>query len=72
MEGGEPQRQERDWQHAIISNYRKINVSGSDPKLITARLFINVTICTQSGERRLYIPTNVLYVRLYTPAITER
>lgn len=58
--GGEPQRQERDSQHAITSNYLKINVSGSDPKLIMKRLFINVIICTQSLEGRLYTPTSFM------------
>jgi len=63
-EGGEPQRQKRDSQHAITSNYLKINVSGSDPKLITARLFINVIICTQSVEA-----VSIHQHPLYTPAI---
>lgn len=57
---GEPQRQERDSQHAIISNYLKINVSGSDPKLIMKRLFINVIMRTQSVEGRLYTPTSLM------------
>jgi len=57
-------KDKRDSQHAITSNYLKINVSGSDPKLITARLFINVIICTQSVEAD-YIHQHLLY----TPAI---